>query len=57
VHVTYGGGSVLLWRRCDTLSAFGVMVSVLTLTLPLRHDVCLQCFDAVGWAAGRAFGL
>jgi len=20
-------------------------------------DVCLQCFDAVGWAAGRASGL
>jgi len=19
--------------------------------------VCLQCFDAVGWAAGRAYGL
>jgi len=21
------------------------------------QDVCLQCFDAVGWAAGRASGL
>ena len=21
------------------------------------HDFCLQCFDTVGWAAGRAFGL
>jgi len=21
------------------------------------HVVCLQCFDAVGWAAGRASGL
>jgi len=20
-------------------------------------DICLQCFDAVGWAAGRASGL
>ena len=23
----------------------------------LRIRMCLQCFDAVGWAAGRAFGL
>jgi len=22
-----------------------------------RFDLCLQCFDAVGWAAGRASGL
>jgi len=22
-----------------------------------RQLQCLQCFDAVGWAAGRAFGL
>ena len=21
------------------------------------HIICLQCFDAVGWAAGRASGL
>jgi len=24
---------------------------------PIATDVCLQCFDAVGWAAGRASGL
>ena len=23
----------------------------------LSSDLCLQCFDAVGWAAGRASGL
>ena len=23
----------------------------------LYHSLCLQCFDAVGWAAGRASGL
>jgi len=23
----------------------------------LGWQLCLQCFDAVGWAAGRAFGL
>jgi len=22
-----------------------------------KKNVCLQCFDAVGWAAGRASGL
>jgi len=22
-----------------------------------RRAICLQCFDAVGWAAGRASGL
>jgi len=25
--------------------------------LHVRHLKCLQCFDAVGWAAGRASGL
>jgi len=25
--------------------------------LALRCASCLQCFDAVGWAAGRASGL
>jgi len=24
---------------------------------PVLHIMCLQCFDAVGWAAGRAPGL
>jgi len=23
----------------------------------LKADICLQCFDAVGWVAGRASGL
>ena len=23
----------------------------------IPYALCLQCFDAVGWAAGRAFGL
>ena len=29
---------------------------VLAILLPL-YCTCLQCFDAVGWAAGRASGL
>jgi len=24
---------------------------------PVRNSVILQCFDAVGWVTGRAFGL
>jgi len=32
-----------------------------TVSFPIAFSVlmlfCLQCFDAVGWAAGRAFGL
>ena len=28
-----------------------------TLALPCERVICLQCFDAVGWAAGRAPGL
>ena len=31
--------------------------SVTTLSLIVRYPVCLQCFDTVGWAAGRATGL
>ena len=31
--------------------------SVVELTLTLALTECLQCFDAVGWAARRAFGL
>ena len=23
----------------------------------VSNNICLQCFDAVGWAAGRASGL
>ena len=33
---------VIIWFKYETLSA---------------HQFCLQCFDAVGWAAGRASGL
>jgi len=25
--------------------------------LTLNHALCLQCFDTVGWVAGRASGL
>ena len=31
--------------------------SQLTAIIFSAHCMCLQCFDAVGWAAGRASGL
>jgi len=38
--------------RITTMVMMTVIVTVLT-----GHSECLQCFDAVGWAAGRASGL
>ena len=32
------------------------VVVVVVVTFVLLNHVCLQCFDAVGWAAGRASG-
>ena len=40
------------WCQCHSLSLASVKSR---LVLPLWY--CLQCFDAVGWAAGRASGL
>ena len=34
-----------------------VLLLILILFFVLLLIVCLQCFDAVGWAAGRASGL
>jgi len=36
-----------LWRHTNTFIIIVVVV----------HKTCLQCFDAVGWVAGRASGL
>ena len=50
MRVTYGRGSVFLWRRTDTLCTSDFM----------DDDIFareLIGFDAVGWAAGRASGL
>jgi len=33
------------------------IVSIIFLTEYFRSVLCIQCFDAVGWAAGRASGL
>ena len=48
-RVTCGHG-LLLWPHNDTLLISGFMDVVL-------FAGCLQCFDTVGWAAGRASGL
>jgi len=43
----------LLYIAADnTVSVFIVYVAIYQIT-----DSSLQCFDAVGWAAGRASGL
>jgi len=34
-----------------------VVVSVLKMDFRLLIVACLQCFDTVGWASGRASGL
>ena len=33
------------------------VVNRLRVFVKLKGQLCLQCFDAVGWAAGRASGL
>jgi len=49
--------------RSDVKTVFGktgnrfVKTSFLPVTGLRDYGLCLQCFDAVGWAAGRASGL
>jgi len=31
--------------------------AALNLFVAIKYFTCLQCFDAVGWAAGRAYSL
>ena len=38
-------------------STFQSVDSVQSILLLISQVFCLQCFDAVGWAAGRASGL
>ena len=38
-------------------NAFETFITLSTKNFCLMLAVCLQCFDAVGWAAGRASGL
>jgi len=39
------------------LGGFSIKVSVFNVYFFCLQCSCLQCFDAVGWAAGRASGL
>ena len=34
-----------------------VLVIIIIIIIIIVTAMCLQCFDAVGWAAGRASGL
>jgi len=47
----WGAGIVICLERGADLHMAQLM------PLPLTFCDCLQCFDAVGWAAGRASGL
>jgi len=42
VHVTYGRGSVLLWRRCDTLCTSGFMDDVILAHKPRQLNEAAQ---------------
>jgi len=62
IGVTEGGFDVDERRRSAEETAnrpvAGVLSSLLLVfTGELVSEDCLQCFDAVGWAAGRASGL
>ena len=54
MHVTYGRGSVLLWRRSDTLSTFGFMDDVIFPHKPRLLDVATQLKHSVRAAFGLA---
>ena len=47
---------VSFYKMTGPTEPIGVPFWVLTRVGPWNH-ACLQCFDAVGWAAGRASGL
>jgi len=45
-----------LYNGCKTMVVV-TFLYLLIINFALIDTVCLQCFDAVGWAAGRASGL
>jgi len=47
---------VAVQRRPPRYSIFSLML-IDCFALTVYQLLCLQCFDAVGWAAGRASGL
>ena len=54
VHVTYGRGSVLLWRRSDTLYTSGFMDDVIFAHKPRLLDVAAQLKRSAHAALGLA---
>ena len=46
VHITDGRGSVLLWRRCDTLCTSGFMDDVALAHKPRQFNVAAQLMEA-----------
>jgi len=46
VLVTYGRGSVLLWRRCDTLCTSGFVDDVILAHKPRQLNVAAQLMEA-----------
>jgi len=54
MHVTYGRGSVLLWRRSDTLCTSGFMDDVIFAHKPRLLDVAAQLKCSAHAALGLA---
>jgi len=54
VHVTYGRGSVLLWRRSDMLCASGFMDDVIFAHEPMLLDIAAQLNRSAHAALGLA---
>jgi len=50
--------SATLFRNSALYSAYNAVWATAAIFVPLvAMIICLQCIDAVGWAAGRASGL
>ena len=45
------------WRHCFSFNTTLISCSGCCTVVFMLIDICLQCFDAVGWVAGRASGL
>ena len=54
IHVTHGGGSVLIWRRSDTLCTSGFMDDVIFAHKPRLLDVAAQLKRSAHTALGLA---
>ena len=60
-HVPAMLGTVImqlgLYLWCNSISTFCIRGNAITVSCVQSLSIVLQCFDAVGWAAGRASGL